>query len=148
MTKTHRILVLTGPAGSGKTATVRVLSKALSIGILEWQHPVTALASDTEKRSAFGHFIDFLTRALRYPGLATTQDSNEVRCLILIEDVPSLNYPEHRRRFHELLRRSVRTGGAISVPLVFVVSDVQFGRSSLLEMLPRDVLHGACTHIS
>jgi hypothetical protein len=32
------LLVLTGPAGAGKTATIRVLSRELKFDIIEWQN--------------------------------------------------------------------------------------------------------------
>lgn len=33
-----RILALTGPAGSGKTASLRVLAKELDLEIVEWRN--------------------------------------------------------------------------------------------------------------
>ena len=40
------ILLLTGPAGVGKTATVRVLAKELKCEVHEWANPVTADLTD------------------------------------------------------------------------------------------------------
>jgi len=34
----QRILALTGPAGAGKTATLRVLAKELNLEIVEWRN--------------------------------------------------------------------------------------------------------------
>src|SRR5277367_3586740 len=35
---TNRILALTGPAGAGKTATLRVLGRELAFDIIEWRN--------------------------------------------------------------------------------------------------------------
>lgn len=40
---TQRLLVLTGPAGSGKTTTLRVLTRELGFEILEWRNPLLLL---------------------------------------------------------------------------------------------------------
>jgi len=36
----QRILALTGPAGSGKTATVKVLAGELGFELIEWKNPM------------------------------------------------------------------------------------------------------------
>ena len=41
------ILVLTGPAGSGKSATIDVLSKDLDIELQEWNTPVSSIHAGT-----------------------------------------------------------------------------------------------------
>lgn len=38
LSASQRLLVLSGPAGSGKTATVRVLSHEMNFNIIEWQN--------------------------------------------------------------------------------------------------------------
>lgn len=41
MLQSSQLLLLTGPAGSGKTATVRVLAKHLQLEVQEWVNPIT-----------------------------------------------------------------------------------------------------------
>ncbi|CDO73910.1 hypothetical protein BN946_scf185016.g67 [Trametes cinnabarina] len=72
--KYRRILVLTGPAGTAKTATIRVLSKELGCEILEWRNsmdehfardPDSTIAgwSGVEYEGLSEKFQAFLTRA-------------------------------------------------------------------------------------
>ncbi|KAK2467922.1 hypothetical protein APHAL10511_000217 [Amanita phalloides] len=53
--KYRRILVLTGPAGTAKTATVRVLSRELGFEILEWRNSI----SDTFAAAHDGEIMDY-----------------------------------------------------------------------------------------
>lgn len=47
--RTHqRILILSGPAGAGKTTTARVLAKELDLDVLEWDEDVDDAAFATE----------------------------------------------------------------------------------------------------
>ncbi|KAA1477918.1 Rad17-domain-containing protein [Dentipellis sp. KUC8613] len=50
LSKYRRLLVLIGPAGSGKTATVRVLAREMGIDIIEWRNASStgALASELD----------------------------------------------------------------------------------------------------
>ncbi|KAG6868583.1 hypothetical protein C0993_000848 [Termitomyces sp. T159_Od127] len=75
----QRILALTGPAGTGKTATVRVLAREMGFDIMEWKNPVgekvhsmfddlnDASSSSgyylTDSESIFAKFEVFLNRA-------------------------------------------------------------------------------------
>ncbi|KAF8908184.1 Rad17 cell cycle checkpoint protein-domain-containing protein [Gymnopilus junonius] len=43
--KYRRILALTGPAGTGKTATIRVLAKEMGFEILEWRNTIAEVPS-------------------------------------------------------------------------------------------------------
>ncbi|KDR70220.1 hypothetical protein GALMADRAFT_255090 [Galerina marginata CBS 339.88] len=44
LTKYRRILALTGPAGTGKTSTIRVLAREMGFEILEWRNSIGELA--------------------------------------------------------------------------------------------------------
>ncbi|PPQ71519.1 hypothetical protein CVT26_010390 [Gymnopilus dilepis] len=86
LTKYRRILVLTGPAGTGKTATIRVLSKEMGFEILEWKNTIAEVSTmgafgdrddssyasngddfgsqfDSDYEGLFTKFEAFLTRA-------------------------------------------------------------------------------------
>lgn len=51
----QRILVLTGPAGSAKTATVRVLSKEMDFDILEYKSGLEGGAGMSQSCSEVSH---------------------------------------------------------------------------------------------
>ncbi|KZT21907.1 hypothetical protein NEOLEDRAFT_1098529 [Neolentinus lepideus HHB14362 ss-1] len=58
--KYRRLLVLSGPAGSAKTTTMRVLSKELGFEILEWQNGVSEGLPLDEDPDTYGqHFAYF-----------------------------------------------------------------------------------------
>ncbi|KAL7275438.1 RFC checkpoint protein Rad17 [Rhizina undulata] len=104
-----RLLILKGSSGTGKTATIDVLSKELGFEILEWRNPSTSSTNDT-----FGHdeafssgfsgiFEEFLSRAGKFGTLElgptpsakpTLTSSNSTvnsssKKVILIEDFPN-----------------------------------------------------------
>lgn len=108
----QRLLILKGSAGTGKTATINVLSRELGFEILEWGNPTAAGGGGAYgEESAFssglaGVFEEFVGRAGRFgslemaptsplskaPSLAhrsTTSDSGGDRKIILIEDFPN-----------------------------------------------------------
>ncbi|KAN0063243.1 RFC checkpoint protein Rad17 [Thecaphora frezii] len=78
LAKYRRLLVLTGPAGSGKTATLRALSAAteLDFELLEWNSQTSlSLSSLSSEPYSLGsslaeRFSDFLARSGRYPSLS------------------------------------------------------------------------------
>ncbi|KAJ6475701.1 Rad17 cell cycle checkpoint protein-domain-containing protein [Mycena vitilis] len=105
--KYRRILALTGPAGTAKTATMRVLARELDCEILEWRNVMEASSAHTfedddrpqgspyrptyesDNESLFSKFEAFLTRAStcqsifadteRDPKLASSQSSSSTR---------------------------------------------------------------------
>lgn len=76
------MLLLTGPTGCGKTATVKVLCKKLNVEIREWINPV-----DKDRDYVIGQttqLIEFLSGS-KYPSLICNNKAN----VILIEDFPN-----------------------------------------------------------
>ncbi|KAF9225947.1 hypothetical protein BS17DRAFT_572394 [Gyrodon lividus] len=78
LTKYRRILALTGPAGTAKTATLRVLARELGFEILEWRNSMSERGPSSfpdeefgrddeswlETEALFDKFQAFLTRAM------------------------------------------------------------------------------------
>ncbi|KAK2796076.1 Cell cycle checkpoint protein rad17 [Onygenales sp. PD_12] len=97
----RRVLVLKGPAGSGKTTTVSLLSKALGFDIVEWKNPLGSEFSSQGYVSMGAQFEDFLGRSDKFGSLmlsgeqelsnANGEPSNaeETRRAILVEEFPS-----------------------------------------------------------
>jgi cell cycle checkpoint protein len=102
-TSRKRILVLTGPAGAGKTATINVLAKEMGVEILEWRNPSSSPGGEDDgEGGAFaaglsGLFEEFLGRAGTFGSLElasttgkmpTSSQTND-RKVIVIEDFPN-----------------------------------------------------------
>ena len=96
-----RLLILKGPAGSGKTATLSLLSKEMSIHIHEWKNPTSSLPSSEGFVSATAQFEDFIGRAgafgsLAFEGpaqshhqVAPPAQSGRQKQLVLVEEFPN-----------------------------------------------------------
>ena len=61
-----RLLVLKGPSGAGKTATISMLAKVMDIEVSEWKNPVGSHFSSEAYSSMCAHFEDFLGRSGRF----------------------------------------------------------------------------------
>ncbi|KAF2679382.1 Rad17-domain-containing protein [Lentithecium fluviatile CBS 122367] len=96
-----RLLLLKGPAGSGKTTTISLLAKELGIHIHEWKNPTSSISSSEGFVSATAQFEEFVGRAGVFGSLAfaeptqtyqqppiSTHSSREKQ-LILVEEFPN-----------------------------------------------------------
>ena len=105
LTIRKRLLILKGPSGAGKTATVSALAHALNIGISEWKNPVDTDISSESYLSMSAQFEDFLGRSGKFGSLSFSGDDpyqrsrlnkdpspsdSDARKLILMEEFPSI----------------------------------------------------------
>ena len=113
------ILLLTGPPGCGKTATLKVLAKELSYSIQEWTNPTesTSYSSDTFNDipyvSQTNSFRNFMLRASKYKLLGGGKFK-----MILIEDLPPFAF-RNTSDFHDIIKSMHRL-----FPLVFILSEI------------------------
>ncbi|NXX73840.1 RAD17 protein, partial [Urocolius indicus] len=150
------VLLLSGPPGCGKTATVQIVAKDLGVQVQEWTNPVSLDFTKEELKNMFGHdssfhtfpsqaqaalFQDFLLRANKYNKLQMLGESSENdKKLILIEDIPNQFYRDPSS-LHEILRRFVRTSRC---PLIFIISDNFSGDSNQRLLFPTEILEELC----
>lgn len=121
-----RLLVLKGPAGSGKTITLTLLAKALGFEIVEWKNPGSSDFSD-DYISISSQFDDFLGRGRHFGSLdfSTTEgivDSSDLK----VKDVPT--YENHINLIEEFPYTLLRATSAL-----------QTFRSTLLQCLAADI---------
>ncbi|PPQ69263.1 hypothetical protein CVT24_000069 [Panaeolus cyanescens] len=148
--KYRRILVLTGPSGTGKTSTVRVLAKEMGFEILEWRNSisenVTAANFDENiydgetstyptygppPESLFIKFEAFLTRASSCGNVFDSASSSSGKSkktpshrVILLEDLPNILHQKTQASFHEALIALVNKAPTNPpVPVVIIISD-------------------------
>ncbi|KAG0325836.1 Cell cycle checkpoint protein rad17 [Podila humilis] len=135
------ILALTGPAGSGKTAVVRMLAKDLGIEIVEWVNTVNP--NNVIHRPTMPDQDSWRSRSIDEAGTGTASKATAVpelgkkpsvrKNLILIEDLPPVSAFSSRKIFQETLLGFANTRDTVSSVLCIIISDV-FSKQST-EML-------------
>ncbi|OCT53466.1 hypothetical protein CLCR_09585 [Cladophialophora carrionii] len=68
----QKLLVLKGPAGSGKTMTVSLLAKAMGLQVVSWHNP--AVSESGSNNSISAQFDEFLNRGGQFGSLAFDHD--------------------------------------------------------------------------
>lgn len=104
----NNVLLLTGPPGSGKTATLRLIAKELDFDVSEWITPLDIDLNrnneqendnvNTYTENQFDKFSDFLYRSSRYVSVF----ANQRKRLLLVEDFPNV-FLKDSEKFSELL---------------------------------------------
>lgn len=61
-----RLLILKGPSGTGKTATISMLAKSMKLDVSEWKNPVGSQVPSEAYLSMSAHFEDFLSRSRKF----------------------------------------------------------------------------------
>ncbi|KAL4943947.1 Rad17 cell cycle checkpoint protein-domain-containing protein [Aspergillus oleicola] len=96
------LLVLKGPAGSGKTATISLLSDKLNFRVLEWKSPSASEYASKDYISLGAQFDGFLSRGHTFSSLDLDshegvqvlmqgQNYTSRRRVILIEEFPTIS---------------------------------------------------------
>jgi len=75
LTSAKRLLVLKGPSGTGKSATISTLAKAMGVEIVEWRNPLGSEYASEAFRSLSTQFEDFLERSGKFNSLTLEESS-------------------------------------------------------------------------
>ncbi|KAJ3725037.1 Rad17 cell cycle checkpoint protein-domain-containing protein [Lentinula guzmanii] len=145
--KYRRVLVLTGPAGTAKSSTIRVLSEELKFEILEWKSSagdtfanapdfITA-SSWVSNDTMFTKFRLFLERASKcqnvfktsstplspYSSSSSSLNPTQTQRIILLEDLPNILHASIRSQFQDVIRSLIENADPDPVPIIIIVSD-------------------------
>jgi cell cycle checkpoint protein len=125
----QQVLVLKGPAGTGKTMTVKLLTKELGISLIEWKSSVAADADSGDARTQSAQFEDFIGRAGKSTSLSLSSDAAGTLTppVSLTPAVSSLN-GNQALLIEEFPSTFSRSSNAL-----------QYFRSSILQFLASDV---------
>ncbi|KAJ3349729.1 Cell cycle checkpoint protein rad17, partial [Kappamyces sp. JEL0680] len=121
------ILLLSGPTGSAKTATIKCLCSEFHLDIVEWENPINPniLTSEKEYVSVTDLFVSTIqdcshTVPVEFAGNPgrTTRKS-----ILLVDDLPNVSSVVSRNAVHAALETYISSASATR-PIVFIISDV------------------------
>ncbi|KAF5269583.1 hypothetical protein FQR65_LT05921 [Abscondita terminalis] len=120
------ILLLTGPTGSGKTATVTALCKSLKVTLREWINPIDQEVEGQYAEAHYVRFLEFFSFG-KYNSLCEDSTSDQV---LLVEDFPNylIRNPE---KFVDVLEKC--SSGNVSV--IFICTDVSNSKIDFVQTL-------------
>ncbi|ORY88337.1 Rad17 cell cycle checkpoint protein-domain-containing protein [Leucosporidium creatinivorum] len=143
LSKYRRLLVMSGPSGAAKTATLKILADELDIDILEYRNGSNfTFASDDSRDSMVEQFTSFLARAGMAPALELGPDpslppppssssssssaplppSTRSKRLILLEDLPNTSHYPTKLALRSALQQYLASP-RVTCPLVVIVSE-------------------------
>lgn len=135
-----RLIVLKGPAGTGKTTTVKVLAHDIGFTIREWENPVGVMKGNSFM-SASAQFEDFLLRGATFATLDFAVDSTHDKApklqkvttpshqqVVLIEEFPTIigassNTLQAFRSMVVQLLSARAAASQVCTPVVMIISE-------------------------
>ncbi|KAJ5549726.1 hypothetical protein N7535_002337 [Penicillium sp. DV-2018c] len=146
----ERLLVLRGPAGSGKTTTVSLLSEAIGYDIIEWKNPPISEFGARDYQSVSAHFEEFLGRGDKFGGLdlegaselhQQEHEKHRDRRILLIEEFPTVfgrassaltSFRTSLQRYlaASATRHAQSSSGSNHPPIVIIVSETLLASAS------------------
>ncbi|KAL1302464.1 hypothetical protein AAFC00_002856 [Neodothiora populina] len=142
-----RLVVLKGPAGSGKTTTVNLIAKDINVEVIEWKNPMGAETSSGALISASAQFEEFILRSGQFAGLQLAsgenpspvahvpEDQPDQSKIMLVEEFPSslARTSTAMQSFRSTILQFLampRSATAKPTPLVVVVSEALLSTSA------------------
>lgn len=136
----NKALIVKGPAGAGKTSTLKLLAEELGVEILEWSNPAGKDYVDSAQALS-AQFEDFIARSGRSSSLSLVQDLEDVALssvretrpeplenqILLIEEFPSTfsKTSPALQSFRSAIAQHLVSRGNITktIPLVMIISE-------------------------
>lgn len=134
------VLILRGPSGAGKTATIRTIAKATGLDLHEWTNPVGSNFLSEGYMSMAAQFEEFLGRSGRFGGLDLTDTAGHVRTQALSATT------DHRNKVVLLEEFPHISGGSSALPSfrLNILEYLAVNTPSFGDMLP-ETLQGRVT---
>ncbi|RKP05095.1 Rad17 cell cycle checkpoint protein-domain-containing protein [Thamnocephalis sphaerospora] len=140
-----KLLVLTGPSGSGRTATIRALARELNVEVQEWINPAHTAAMtpgyNADYVPVMRRFAEFMASADKYtpldlsgttdllaPAASAASACHATRSVLLVEDMPSIAGNTALQTLERVLHRFLC--GLTHRPAVLILPDVAIRRQA------------------
>ncbi|KAI9314860.1 Rad17 cell cycle checkpoint protein-domain-containing protein [Dichotomocladium elegans] len=135
-----KLLILSGPAGCGKSTLIRLLAKEHNYPLVEWEE-VMDDRGEPGYTSSMDKLAKFLREAVGYARLVVPDDrfaqiSNSRKRIILLDDLPYLGSVELRERFHELILQHLQ----LDEPFIIVIPITESTMMSLDERMDTQLI--------
>ncbi|CAN4078707.1 unnamed protein product [Withania somnifera] len=122
------VLLVAGPSGVGKTATIHAIASHLGVTILEWTTPTPTLWSEHLHNSNSGlqymskldEFEGFVERVRKYGLTSPMLKGSQASVILLIDDLPVVNKRDLYERLQRCLTLLVQL---VHIPTAIVISN-------------------------
>lgn len=127
----NNVLIISGPAGVGKSAAVNVIASQLEATVCEWNTPTPTLWQEHVHNSNSGirylskldEFENFVERATKYGFIPSSFDGGSKKSVILlVDDLPVANGKVAYGRLNKCLHRLVQSALIPTVVLITIYS--------------------------
>ncbi|KAK5283704.1 RFC checkpoint protein Rad17 [Exophiala xenobiotica] len=146
----QKLLVLKGPAGSGKTTTLSLLAQAMGLQLVHWHNPAVSEAGANNSTAL--QFEEFLNRGGQFGSLAFDRDSmtsdtsktDSAHRVLVIEEFPAtmtrlhsfrsavLQYLARSRAASTITLRGQQSPSDNPPPVVLIISETLLSSSTAL----------------
>lgn len=126
----QKLLILRGPAGAGKTATLSVLAQTMKLEVSEWKNPAGSEFSSETYVSMSASFKDFLDRTRQFKSLEldhmheyenpALSPDEDVQSMAILEEFPSTSpgTSTNLQAFRSSVLQYLATSTMYTAPLV------------------------------
>ncbi|KNA13837.1 hypothetical protein SOVF_112860 isoform B [Spinacia oleracea] len=129
------VLLITGQAGTGKSATVRVVASKFGAEVCEWNAPTPTIWAEYVHNlnagvtyiSKLDEFENFVERVRKYGMLSSSLSGSRQPMVLLVEDLPVASGRIAQGRLLNCLQLLVKS---VQVPTVILITDYSAGDSA------------------